>query len=209
MVRRFSRVAAGSIATLAFGLLTACGTTTHSTPPATAGTHAAAAADAAGSVKTAPPSRLCAALTADAARRLVAGARLTTQVSPDKGDAPDVCSYADARGASMLSLTPASRAYDAELSAAHDLRTNPAPAGMRDVRIDPVSYLGRRAFRETAYQVKARQHITFVVWNSAARTWVLSFATTADTASTAPTGVADDKVVRVARSITARLPAGK
>jgi hypothetical protein len=209
MVRRFSRAAAGSITALAFGLLTACGTTTHSTPSASGGTTAPVAGTGpAGSVKTLPPSRLCTVLTTGAAKQLMADARPTARVSPDKGDAPDICGYAAADGKSTLSLTPASRAYDAELSAAHDLRANPAPAGMRDVRVDPVSDLGRRAFRETTHQVQARQHITFVVWNPGARTWVLTFATTADT-STTPATVSDDKVVQVARSITAKLPAGQ
>ncbi|GAA3827489.1 hypothetical protein GCM10022403_071000 [Streptomyces coacervatus] len=209
MVRRFSRVAAGSIAALAFGLLAACSTPTHSTPSADGGTAAAVAGTgAAGSVKTAPPSQLCTALTAGAAKRLIADARLTARVGPDKGEAPDICGYTSADRTSTLSLTPASRAYDAELSAAHNLSAHPASAGMRDVRVDPVSGLGRRAFRETAYQIQARQHITFVVWNSGARTWVLTFATTADT-RTKPATVSDDKVVRVARSVTAKLPAGR
>jgi hypothetical protein len=118
--------------------------------------------------------------------------RPTTSVSLDKGDAPDVCGYSAADGTSTLSVTSASRSYDTELSAAHDLRAKSASAGMRDVRVDPVSDLGRKAFRETAYQAQARQHITFVVWNSGARTWVLTFATTAGT-PTAPATVSDDR----------------
>lgn len=204
MVRRFSLAFAGSIAAITFGLLTACSTPTHST----SSTADATTAPAAGSVKTQPPSQLCTALTADAAEQLITDARPTAQVSPDKGDAPDVCGYAAADGTSMLSLTPASRTYAAELSAAHDLSAHPAPAGMRDVRVDALSGLGRQAFRETAHQVQTRQHITFVVWNSGARAWVLSFATTADT-STKPATVSDDKVVQVARSISAKLPAGR
>ncbi|MGW6905733.1 hypothetical protein [Streptomyces sp. NPDC054940] len=211
LVRRFSRVAAGSTAVIAFGLLAACSTAAQSTPtPTAAGGTTAPVADkgAAGSVKTAPPSQLCTALTADAAKQLIADARPTAQVSPNKGDAPDVCGYAAADGTSMLSLTPGTRAYDTELSAAHDLSADPAPAGMRDVRVDTVSGLGDQAFRETAYQVQTRQQITFVVWNSGTRTWVLSLATRAN-ASTTPAAVSDDKVVQVARSITAKLPAGR
>jgi hypothetical protein len=200
-VRRLSRAAAGSITVIAFGLLTACSTTTHSTPAASAGTAAA-------SVKTAPPSRLCTALTAAAAKQLIADARPTAQISPDKGDAPDVCGYAAADGQSMLSLTPATRAYAAELSAAHDLSANPAPAGMRDVRVTPLTHLGRQAFRETAYQLQTRQHITFVVWDAGTRTWVLTFGTTANTSKTPPT-VSDDKAVRLARSLTPKLPASQ
>ena len=210
MVRRLLRAAAGSITVIAFGLLTACSATTHSTTPAADGTTAPVADPSpAGSMKTLPPSRLCTtALTTGAAKQLIADPRLQTRLSPAKGDAPDGCSYAAADGKSTLALTPASRAYDAELSAAHDLSADPASAGMRDVRVDPVSDLGRHAFRETAYQVQAGQNITFVVWNSGARTWVLTFATTADT-STTPATVPDDKVVRTARSITAKLPAGQ
>ncbi|MFI5884276.1 hypothetical protein [Streptomyces sp. NPDC051554] len=88
------------------------------------------------------------------------------------------------------------------------MSANPAPAGMRDVRVDTVGDLGRRAFRKTASQTQVRQRITFVVWNTSARSWVLTFATTTDT-STAPTTVPHDTVVRVARSITARLPASR
>lgn len=210
MVRRLLRAAAGSITVIAFGLLTACSTTTHSTPSAADGTTAPVADPSpAGSMKTLPPSRLCTvALTTSAAKQLIADARLQARVSPNNGDAPEICSYAAADGKSTLALTPASRAYKAELSAAHDLTANPASAGMRDVRVDPVSDLGRQAFRETSYQIQAQQHITFVVWNSGTRTWVLTFATTADTSAT-PATVSDDKVIQVARSITAKLPASQ
>ncbi|MEU6251457.1 hypothetical protein [Streptomyces sp. NPDC047043] len=204
MVRRFSLAIAGSITAITFVLLTACSTPAHSTPS----TADATTAPAAGSVKTQPPSQLCTALTVDAARQLIADARPTAQVGPDRGDAPDVCGYAAADGTSILSLTPATRTYAAELSATHDLSAHPTPAGMRDVRVDPVSDLGRQAFRETAHQVRTRQHIIFVVWNSGARTWVLSFATTADTSTKSAT-VSDDRVVRVARSVTAKLAAGR
>ncbi|MCZ0997521.1 DUF3558 family protein [Streptomyces mirabilis] len=206
MVRHYTRAAAGSIAVIACALLSACGTTTHPTPSAGAGSTAPDAGSVSpGAMKTLPPSHLCTVLTEDVAERLVDDARFTAQVGPDKGAAPDVCDYAAADGKATVSLTPASRAYAAELSAAHALRTNPAVAGMRDVRVDTVSRLGRQSFRETAYQVQARQHLTFVVWNAGARTWVLTFATTGDT-STTPTTASDDKVVEVARSITAKLP---
>ncbi|MEU9456467.1 hypothetical protein [Streptomyces sp. NPDC048277] len=195
--RRPSRVAAGSTAALLCALLTACAAPAPAASSAAGGT----TSPATGAVKTLPPSRLCTVLTADVAGRLVTDARRTTQVSPNKGDAPDVCGYVAADGTSTLSLTPASRAYPAELSAAHDLSAHPAPAGMRDVRVTAAGDLGAQAFRETAYQVQTRQHLTFVVWNPGPRTWVLTFATAAATA-------ADDEVVRVARSITAKLPAG-
>ncbi|WP_406127458.1 hypothetical protein [Streptomyces sp. NBC_00989] len=128
--------------------------------------------------------------------------------SPNKGAAPDVCDYTSADGRSTLSLTPASRTYAAELSAAHNLSANPSPAGMRDVRVDTVDALGRRAFRETAYQTQAKQQLTFVVWNAGSRNWVLTYATTAST-SAAPATVSDDKVAGAARSITTKLPTGK
>ncbi|MEV6478805.1 hypothetical protein [Streptomyces sp. NPDC051576] len=186
---------AGSITVIAaLGLLTACGSTTHHSTPS--------AAPVAGAVRTAPPSHLCTALTPAAAERLITDARPTIQAAPDKGRAPDVCGYAAADGTATLSLTPASRAYDTELSAAHDLRAHPSSAGMREVRVDPVGDLGRHAFRETAYQIQARQHLTFVVWTTGARTWVLTLGTAA---STEP----HDEVAQVARSITAKLPTGR
>ncbi|MFD4556713.1 hypothetical protein ACFWP5_20775 [Streptomyces sp. NPDC058469] len=85
---------------------------------------------------------------------------------------------------------------------------------MRDVRVDTVDALGRQAFRETAYQTRAKQRLTFVVWNTRARNWVLpsATATTGTVTSTTPanpTTVPHDTVVQVARSITAKLPAGQ
>jgi hypothetical protein len=83
---------------------------------------------------------------------------------------------------------------------------------MRDVRVDTVSGLGRQAFRETAYQTQAKQRITFVVWNAGSRNWVLTSATASTgstVTSTTPTTASDDTVVQVARSITAKLPAGQ
>lgn len=196
-VRRFPRVAA-ALSVLALGLLTSCGSPASSTAAPSTATRSAGTPE---TMKTLPPSGLCTALTAAAARKVIADARPTTQVGPDQGDAPDVCGYASADGASLLSLTPATRAYAAELSAAHDLRAHPGSAGMRDVRVTTANGLGRQAFRETAYQVESRQHVTFVVWNAGTRTWVLTHSTT-----TAP--VPADDVVRVARSVTARLPTG-
>ncbi|MER7837584.1 hypothetical protein ABTY98_17145 [Streptomyces sp. NPDC096040] len=70
-----------------------------------------------------------------------------------------------------------------------------------------MSGLGRRAFRETAYQAQAQQRVTFVVWNVGARSRVLTFGTRA-AASTTPAAVSEGKTVQVARSITAKLPTG-
>ncbi|MFI6548620.1 hypothetical protein ACIBO9_35790 [Streptomyces prunicolor] len=208
MVRRLFRAAAGSLTVLACGLLTACSTSTHATPSAAGTTTASVAAPApASSMKTVPPSALCTVLSKSVAERLITGARLQARVSPDKGQAPDVCGYTAPDGQSTLSLNPTSRAYAAELSAAHNLAADPSSAGMRDVQVDTVDALGRQAFRETASQTQVRQRITFVVWNTGTRSWVLTFATTKGT-STAPTTVSDDTVVQVARSITAKLPTG-
>ena len=205
--RRLFRAAAGSLTVLACGLLAACDSTAHSTQPAAA-TAATTAPSPTPSVKTLPPSQLCTVLTTGVAQRIVPDARLAARVSPNKGAAPDVCDYTSADGRSTLSLTPASRTYAAELSAAHNLSANPSSAGMRDVRVDTVTALGRQAFRETAYQTQAKQQLTFVVWNAGSRTWVLTYATATSTPS-APATVSDDKVVEAARSITAKLPTGK
>ncbi|MFG2781540.1 hypothetical protein ACGFY7_27295 [Streptomyces prunicolor] len=203
--RRLFRAAAGSLTVLACGLLAACDSTAHSTPTAAAGTTAPSPTP---SVKTLPPSQLCTVLTTGVAQRIVPDARLAARVGPNKGSAPDVCDYTSADGRSTLSLTPASRTYAAELSAAHDLSANPSSAGMRDVQVDAVDALGRQAFRETAYQTQSKQQLTFVVWNAGSRNWVMTYATAAST-SAAPATVSDDKVVEAARSITAKLPTGK
>ncbi|WP_405993752.1 hypothetical protein [Streptomyces sp. NBC_00986] len=205
--RRLFRAAAGSLTVLACGLLAGCDSTAHSTPSAAA-TAASTAPDPTPSMKTLPPSQLCTVLTTAVAERIVPDARFAARVSPNKGAAPDVCDYTSADGRSTLNLTPASRTYAAELSAAHNLSANPSSAGMRDVQVDTVSGLGRRAFRETAYQTQAKQQLTFVVWNAGSRNWVMTYATAAST-SAAPATVSDDKVVGAARSITAKLPTGK
>ncbi|MFJ2112525.1 MULTISPECIES: hypothetical protein [unclassified Streptomyces] len=212
MVRRSLRAAAaGSIAVIVLGLLTACDSTAPAAQPTAEATTAPAAAPSPSpspSVKTLPPSELCTVLTTGVAEQLIADARPVARVSPDKGEAPDVCNYTAPDGTATLALTPATRAYDAELAAAHSLSADPASAGMRDVRVDPVSGLGTQGFRETAYQIQAGQHLTFVVWNTGTRSWVLTFATTADTPAT-PSAASDDKVVRMAQSLTAKLPAGR
>ncbi|MET8976434.1 hypothetical protein ABZX85_12540 [Streptomyces sp. NPDC004539] len=200
MVRRPSQ-AAGVLAVLACALLAACDSTSHPTSSAVGSPSPATSSGPSPEMKTLPPSRLCAVLTADAARGLVTGARLTSQVAPDQGPAPDVCTYTAADGAATVSLTPATRAYAAELAAAHSLRADPAPAGMSGVRVDTVTGLGTRAFRETAYQTQTGQRITFTVWDAGTRTWVLTYATAAGTPG-APPAVADDAVVKVAKSLS-------
>lgn len=206
--RRLFRAAAGSLTVLACGLLAACDSTAHSTQSAAATTVTTTAPSPTPSVKTLPPSQLCTVLTTGVAQRIVPDARFAARVSPNKGAAPDVCDYTSADGSSTLNLTPASRTYAVELSAAHNLSANPSSAGMRDVQVDTVSGLGRQAFRETAYQTQSKQRLTFVVWNAGSRNWVMTYATAAST-SAAPATVSDDKVVGAARSITAKLPTGK
>ncbi|WP_033284242.1 hypothetical protein [Streptomyces sp. NRRL F-525] len=203
--RRLFRAAAGSLTVLACGLLAACDSTAHSTPAAAAATSAPSPTP---SMKTLPPSKLCTVLTKGVAERLITDARLAARVSPNKGAAPDVCDYTSADGRSTLSLTPASRTYAAELSAAHNLAANPTSAGMRDVRVDTVDAVGRQAFRETAYQTQAKQQLTFVVWNTGSRNWVVTLATDAPSETT-PTTAPHDTVVQVARSITGKLPTGR
>ena len=205
--RRLFRAAAGSLTVLACGLLAACDSTAHSTQSAAA-TAAATAPSPTPSMKTLPPSRLCTVLTKGVAERLITDPRLAARVSPNKGAAPDVCDYTSADGRSTVSLTPASRTYAAELSAAHNLAANPSSAGMRDVQVDTVDGLGRQAFRETAYQTQAKQQLTFVVWNAGSRNWVLTLATDAPSETT-PTTAPNDTVVQVARSITGKLPTGQ
>lgn len=205
--RRLLRAAAGSLTVLACGLLAACDGTAHSTPSAAAGTTAAPSPTP--SMKTLPPSQLCTVLMVSIAERIVPDARLAARVSPNKGTAPDVCDYTSADGRSTLSLTPASRTYAAEVSAAHDLAAHPSSAAMSDVRVDTVSGLGRQAFRETAYQTQAKQRLTFVVWNTGTRDWVLTLATVTPTPTSPTTAPDTDTVVRAARSITAKLPTGR
>ncbi|WP_416959899.1 hypothetical protein [Streptomyces sp. Agncl-13] len=206
--RRLFRATAGSLTLLACGLLAACDSTAHSTQSAAATGATTTAPSPTPSVKTLPPSQLCTVLTKGVAKRIVPDARLAARVSPNKGAAPDVCDYTSADGRSTLSLTPASRTYAAELSAAHNLAANPTSAGMRNVRVDTVNALGRQAFRETAYQTQSKQQLTFVVWNAGTRNWVLTFATGTTTPTTATTA-SNDTVVQAARSITTKLPTGQ
>ncbi|WP_405839332.1 hypothetical protein [Streptomyces sp. NBC_01518] len=203
--RRLFRAAAGSLTVLACGLLAACDSTAHSTQSAVAATSAPSPTP---SMKTLPPSKLCTVLTKGVAERLITDPRLAARVSPNKGAAPDVCDYTSADGRSTLSLTPASRTYAAELSAAHNLAANPTSAGMRDVQVDTVDALSRQAFRETAYQTQAKQQLTFIVWNTGTRNWVLTLATDSPSETT-PTTAPNDTVVQVARSITGKLPTGR
>ncbi|WP_416969567.1 hypothetical protein [Streptomyces sp. 4F14] len=190
--------AAAALALSACALLSAC-----DSPASPEASPAVAPPSPTPSTKTLPPSRLCAVLTADAARRLVPGARLTAQVAPDQGTAPDVCAYTSPDGDATVSLTPATRAYAAELAAAHSLRADPAPAQMSGVRVDAVSGLGKQAFRETAFQTQTRQRVTFTVWDAGTRAWVLTYAVAAGTPGT-PGAVGDDPVVRVAKSLSVR-----
>ncbi|PIM73060.1 hypothetical protein CTU88_04405 [Streptomyces sp. JV178] len=153
------------------------------------------------SVRTLPPSRLCTVLDRSAARQVLTGPRQAPRVAPAKGTAPESCSYTSGDGSAMLTLNPATRSYAAERSAAHSLVLDPEPAGMRGVQITAVDGLGQAAFRESAQVVNPAQNVTFVVWRSGSRTWVLTLAE--PRGRTTPGA---DSLVELARRITPRLP---
>jgi len=152
------------------------------------------------SMKTAPTSRLCAVLDTAVARQVLTDPVLVPRVAPLKGTAPDACSYASGDRTSMLTLNPSSRSYAAEVSAAHSLAADPASAGMREVKSTRVTGLGEAAFVETTEVLQPPQTVTFVVWHSGSRVWVLTLAR--------PLGPKNDadKLVPVARRLTAHLP---
>jgi hypothetical protein len=153
------------------------------------------------SVRTLPPSLLCTVLDRPAARQVLTGPRQAPRVAPEKGTAPESCSYTSGDGSAMLTLNPATRSYAAERSAAHSLVLDPEPAGMRGVQITAVDGLGQAAFRETAQVVNPAQNVTFVVWRSGSRTWVLTLAE-----ARGRTTPGADSLVELARRITPGLP---
>lgn len=150
------------------------------------------------SMKTLPSSPLCAALDLAAAQSVSADLRLAQRVADDKGTAPDVCNYALDDGSALLSLTPATRPYDQELALARTLAGDPASSGMRDVRVREVAGIGQAAFRESGYLLQQKQNITYVVWRSGSRAWVLTLA------EVATTNLAD-RLGAVAKQIDPRL----
>ncbi|WP_031475557.1 hypothetical protein [Streptomyces bicolor] len=204
-LRRSVRAALPATAVALCALLTSCTSDNASSAPDPAQHSAASPTPVSApspSVRTLPPSRLCTAFDLTAARKVRPDLQPATQVDPNKGTAPDVCSYANADGTALLSLTPATRSYDAELSAAHSLVKDPSSAGMRDVRVTEVSGLGQAAFSERGYVVEQAQNIAFLVWRNGARVWVLTLAETGGSNGSKGT----DQLVPLARQITPRLP---
>lgn len=151
------------------------------------------------SVKTLPPSRLCAVLDSAAARLVLADPRQAPRVAPAQSTAPESCGYASGDRTSLLTLTPSTRSYDTERSAARSLVRDPASAGMRDVKVTGVTGLGQAGFSERAEVLQPRQSVSFVVWSAGSRVWVLTLAQ--------PVGAKDgaDRLVPLARQITPRL----
>ncbi|WNM35770.1 hypothetical protein RKE30_38140 [Streptomyces sp. Li-HN-5-11] len=189
--RRFLRAA---VPLLLGGLLTSC---TGSSRSAGANPSAVPPAPTPAAVKTAVPSRLCAALDLTTARKVLADLQHSPQVAPQQGAAPDACSYATSSGEVVLTLSPASRPYATELAVAHKVAGDLASSGMRDVRVKKITGLGRAAFEETGYLTE--QHMTYVIWLSGTRSWVLGLAEAVKTD-------ASSQLVPVAQQIAPRLP---
>lgn len=206
--RRLPRTALTAAAALLCGLLASC--TGGSASPAAAGasptsddqvTTISPEPTVSSSPKTLPPSRLCTVLDPSAAQQVLTRPKQAPRVAPNKGTAPDSCSYASGDGSAMLTLSPSTRSYDAELAAAHRVVRDPASAGMRDVKVTEVTGLGQAAFSETTQVLQPRQNVAYVVWRAGSKTWVLTLA---DVGSSKAQG--DDRLVEVARRITPRLP---
>ncbi|AZQ36275.1 hypothetical protein ACIBAG_12695 [Streptomyces sp. NPDC051243] len=151
------------------------------------------------SPKTLPPSHLCTVLDRSAARQVLTDPKQAPRLAPDKGTAPDSCSYTSGDGTAMLTLNPSARSYDAEVSASHNLVRDPASAGMRDVKVTEVTGLGQGAFSETVQVVQPKQDVAYVVWRAGSKVWVLTLAETAGAKGA-------DRLVSLARQITPRLP---
>lgn len=208
--RRLPRAVLPAAAAVLCGLLASC------SPGSTSPADASASPSGAGrvtnvspdptvtpSVKTLPPSRLCTVFDESAARQVLTDPKQAPRVAPNKGTAPDSCSYTSGNGASMLTLNPSTRSYDAERSAAHRLVRDPASAGMRDVKVTKVDGLGQAAFSETTQVLQPRQSVAYVVWRAGSGTWVLTLADTGDKAQGA------DRLVELARRITPASPADR
>lgn len=183
-------------------LLTSCANESPATVPTTAPTTTASRVpEEAGppSVRTLPPSSLCLAFDLAAAQTVSANLRFTPQAGTDQGAAADACTYTNEDGTAVLSLAPATRPYDTELALAHDVERDPGSSGMTGVRVETVTGLGQAAFSETGVVVKPQQNITYVVWRSGSRAWVLSLA---EVEKTDLTG----RVAPLARQISPRLP---
>jgi hypothetical protein len=200
---RYLRPALPLAAVLLCGLLTSCsggsGSPSPSPSPAARAAKASPKPTAKTAMRTTAPSQLCTVLDLATARKVLTGLRYSPEVSPNKGAAPDACSYATGDGKTLLSLSPTTRPYATELTMTHSLIRNPAASGMRDVQVQEISGLGQAAFKESAYAIQQRQTITWVVWRSGSKSWVLSLAQI--TATDSPS-----RLVPVAQQIAPRLP---
>ena len=157
------------------GLLAACtGGGSSSAKSSSAAT--ASPSKTALAMKTAAASPLCAVLDLTTAGEVLTSPQYSPELEPAKGTAPNECSYATSGGQSLLSFAPTSRPYATEVAAVHSVLKDPAASGMSSVRIQDVSGLGQAAFEESAYMTQAQQTLTWVVWRSGTRTWVLSLA---------------------------------
>lgn len=198
--RRLSRAVLPAATAVLCGLLASCSGSSTSPVISTAPSGAPTASpSAAASVRTLPPSRLCAVLDRTAARLVLTDPLPAPRVAPGKGAAPESCSYVSGDRTALLTLSPSTRSYDAERAAMHSLVADPASAGMRDVQVTEVTGLGQAAFSETAEVLQPRQRVAFVVWRAGSHVWVLTLAQ--------PAGAKDgaDGLASLARRITPRL----
>lgn len=202
-LRRPPRAALPAATVALCALLTSACTGAHTSPVGEAvqrkTVSPAPAASPTPAVKTLPPSHLCSVLDLTAARKVRPDLRPAPRVGPDKGTAPDVCTYATTGGTALLSLNPATLTYAAERTAARSLVEDPASADMRDVQVTEVPGLGRPAFEERGYATRQAQYMAYLVWYEGSRAWVLTLAQT-DTSKGA------DHLTALARQITPRLP---
>ncbi|WP_055535860.1 hypothetical protein [Streptomyces graminilatus] len=225
--RRFSRTVLPAAAAVMCGLLASCsgsGTATTSgaapspnptgqattAPPSGAPSGAPSGGPSGGpssvptpaaspSMKTLPPSKLCGVLDTAAAGQVLTGPKPVPRAAVNKGTALDSCSYTTGDRTSLLTLNPSARTYATERSASQSLVSDPASAGMRDVKVAEVTGLGQAAFSESAEVLQPKQSVAFVVWNSGSHVWVLTLAQ--------PDGAKDGagRLVALAKRITPRL----
>ena len=148
----------------------------------------------------APTSALCRILTPTAARTVAADMTSRAVTAPVKGQAPDICLYADAKQNLLLSLMPTSRPYTTEAAVARQASANPSTAQMSSVTVRPVDALGDAAFSERDLTQDGTQAVVFVVWHTGAKSWVLTLSSTAQ----GPDRTA--QTVALARRLAAQLP---
>jgi hypothetical protein len=200
---RHLRFAATATCAVLCGLLSAC---TGGGPAPVAGPTTAPAVSpstdpsSAPSVKTAPVSSLCEAFDLPAAQTVSASLQAAPRAAADQGTTTDACGYASADGSALLTLAPAMRPYDQELTLARTLAGDPAASGMRDVRVNEVSGIGQAAFSESGFVLQQHQNVAYVVWRSGSRVWVLTLAEVATTNNAGRLGaVAEQLVPRLPR----------